>query len=1078
MAVGTALPDSYYEFTNIRYVTNLNGSGAGSLRDAVEGIADTAGYKIVFLVAGVINLIGTGEITTSRNNINIAGETAPGKGITVIGSTIRIKSRNVRMAGIRICPGDNPTNGGLGNRDCVGIEGNAQPQDVLVEYCTFAYSLDGLLDLWGGGTAGTHPSRVTIRKCFFIEPLANSVHPEGGHSTGLLIGSLTADLLVYKCVFANFSYRAPAIGYGVNVALVNCLTYNWSGHTWQMYGSGGSETAPSFISFYGCVTRLGPSTPNRALPGFDFTNGTPGPGWSIYYDDCQTVVHPTLAAANPTWSSYNAYPTSGGGLEDAGYNMIAASPNVTLPSGLSITPSSSLETTIFDDIGPRRWSSLENRITAEVQDGTLGSIKDQIPDVQRQEFEFPAKPTRKMFSGTSAGASTDSTGSYSVKASATVVPDGVDRAYFVMYTAEVQHSVTTDMVDARLVLASGSGHSELVCNTTTVMPKDGTNWYPAHGVYIQEVAAGDSAGDPYVFQVQFRRNGSSGTSSIRNVKVFALELGPYDIYQTDQGSSYSTGSTSYTSLASCPFDVPMSGRYWIGVAGALSASNTSSQIGARLTTTALNVDGTYGILASSVSERFPIFSSHSVYYSEEVPDSGVPNNIPMAVQCRVNAATVTVTLHSPVFWAIKLDYGGDWAYTRLNTSVDQNTTGTAYTDLLSLSKSFYKGDYLAVATVNTRPGSTSHDTFFGFEVDSVPQYEVQVEAKTTSNPFSRVKSVGVWLGDGVLPSNKVLRLEHKSETSGQNAYNSEPRLMVLGYNVELPYVTVIADNSLSSSSDSATLARNFVADVQDSYHAGTSDNTTIIPNFVLTSQDSYKSINSDLAPIGDVVLTVAPEDAMHIDSSDNVDLVQTHGLIAHESVIAVESGALSFTQISFLSLASSYSALTTDLVVVSQVHGLITEGAIHSSASTAAALELLTLIGVAGSEIVIDSDEVYLQQQQYLGAATSVHGHAADAPVLTLGALRVRDAAGVVVSDAVVLFDTLVASDARSSHTASNTVLFDHVTVYLNDSRHGVTSDHPTFLTISEIGEDDLYVVIGGEVYWIAGPEEIYDVVQ
>ena len=59
----------------VYHVTNLNDTGAGSLRDAVS----QPHRIVVFDVAGVINI--SSRIVFS-NNLYVAGQTAPGEGIT------------------------------------------------------------------------------------------------------------------------------------------------------------------------------------------------------------------------------------------------------------------------------------------------------------------------------------------------------------------------------------------------------------------------------------------------------------------------------------------------------------------------------------------------------------------------------------------------------------------------------------------------------------------------------------------------------------------------------------------------------------------------------------------------------------------------------------------------------------------------------------------------------------------------------------------------------------------------------------------------------------------------------------
>ncbi|MCH5175251.1 MAG: hypothetical protein J1F40_05145 [Prevotellaceae bacterium] len=79
------------------HVTNLNAAGAGSLADAVS----QPNRFVVFDVGGVIDI--TGKSITIASNITIAGQTAPGEGITIYGGrVIASKSKNIIMRYIRM----------------------------------------------------------------------------------------------------------------------------------------------------------------------------------------------------------------------------------------------------------------------------------------------------------------------------------------------------------------------------------------------------------------------------------------------------------------------------------------------------------------------------------------------------------------------------------------------------------------------------------------------------------------------------------------------------------------------------------------------------------------------------------------------------------------------------------------------------------------------------------------------------------------------------------------------------------------------------------------------------------------
>ena len=92
-------------------VTNLNDTGPGSFRDAVSQPNRT----VIFAVGGIIRI---GARISVKANITIAGQTAPGEGITIYGNGISFSdANNAIVRYIRFREGIN----GDGGSDCVGI---------------------------------------------------------------------------------------------------------------------------------------------------------------------------------------------------------------------------------------------------------------------------------------------------------------------------------------------------------------------------------------------------------------------------------------------------------------------------------------------------------------------------------------------------------------------------------------------------------------------------------------------------------------------------------------------------------------------------------------------------------------------------------------------------------------------------------------------------------------------------------------------------------------------------------------------------------------------------------------------
>ena len=84
-------------------VTNLNESGSGSLREALEA---SGARTVVFRVSGTIEV--NDRIRISNPSITIAGQTAPGEGVTVKGM-LDVRTHDVIIRYLRVRPDVIPT---------------------------------------------------------------------------------------------------------------------------------------------------------------------------------------------------------------------------------------------------------------------------------------------------------------------------------------------------------------------------------------------------------------------------------------------------------------------------------------------------------------------------------------------------------------------------------------------------------------------------------------------------------------------------------------------------------------------------------------------------------------------------------------------------------------------------------------------------------------------------------------------------------------------------------------------------------------------------------------------------------
>ena len=196
-------------------VANLNDSGEGSFRDAIESI--NGPRTIVFDVAGTIRLKSNLEIR-EVSNLTIAGQTAPGKGITFADYPIKIhNSKQVIMRYLRVRLGDEnkPPNSGF---DCIEVNHN---EDIILDHLSLSWGIDGNGDFRG-------LKNVTLQWIIFSEALNNSIHEKGAHGMCTSFRQPKGQATIHHNIYASSRNRHPSIGGGTDVTeFCNNLDYNW-----------------------------------------------------------------------------------------------------------------------------------------------------------------------------------------------------------------------------------------------------------------------------------------------------------------------------------------------------------------------------------------------------------------------------------------------------------------------------------------------------------------------------------------------------------------------------------------------------------------------------------------------------------------------------------------------------------------------------------------------------------------------------------------------------------------------------------------------------------------------------------
>jgi len=223
-------------------VDDVENPSEGSFRWACEKVEGPR--MILFRTGGIIDLKKRVEVRIP--NITIAAQTAPGDGICIRGSWLSVLTTNVIIRGLRIRPGDNGAVGEsdhLSKLDTTGLDISRNSFDIrsastniIVDHCSFSWAIDGNVAI-SGNKQGEAPHNITLQWCLITEGLHKSLHPQGQHSTAMLVaGQNVTQLSLLRNFFGNNDHRNPRITFGTTAELINNIFYNWGGEATIIHG--------------------------------------------------------------------------------------------------------------------------------------------------------------------------------------------------------------------------------------------------------------------------------------------------------------------------------------------------------------------------------------------------------------------------------------------------------------------------------------------------------------------------------------------------------------------------------------------------------------------------------------------------------------------------------------------------------------------------------------------------------------------------------------------------------------------------------------------------------------------------
>lgn len=240
-------------------VTNLEDSGAGSLRAAVEAEGPRT---IVFDVGGTIRL--KKPLVIKNGLVTIAGQTAPGGGITVRDRHIEIAASDVVVRYFRSRLGD-----------LSRVESDAftisRGQRIMVDHVSASWSVDETLSAGSGyAKPGDDLRDVTVQWSIISESLRKSLHAKGEHGYGsLLRGARGARMSLHHNLWAHHSARMPRPGnyltpdrdgLGAFYDFQSNVFYNWGGSYAGYNADSGEKASLASYNFVDNFYKSGPAS--------------------------------------------------------------------------------------------------------------------------------------------------------------------------------------------------------------------------------------------------------------------------------------------------------------------------------------------------------------------------------------------------------------------------------------------------------------------------------------------------------------------------------------------------------------------------------------------------------------------------------------------------------------------------------------------------------------------------------------------------------------------------------------------------------------------------------------------------
>ena len=353
---------------DVYQVTNLSDSGPGSLRYGVENMDGPR--TIVFEVSGTIPLESRLRITHSY--LTIAGQTAPGDGITLSQYPLDVAASHVIVRYIRSRVGDKIVQ----RTDAVHIEAGS---NIIIDHVSASWAIDEIMS-----SQSVDVDLLTIQWSMVTEALNESHHEKGDHAYGGILGAQRQS--VHHNLYAHLKSRAPKVTWRQHckVDFRNNVVYNWMINN-------SYDGASSYMNWVNNYLKAGPATKaNVKYQVFELFDEYDGPldlredqdhETSLYAEGNYVVGSPAISADN--WRGGIRFKS---GANEKDHRAHEPHDFPVLPS--ETTAEEAYHRVLAEAGASQARDSLDTRIINEVKTGTA-TFGNGIIDSQEEVGGYP-----------------------------------------------------------------------------------------------------------------------------------------------------------------------------------------------------------------------------------------------------------------------------------------------------------------------------------------------------------------------------------------------------------------------------------------------------------------------------------------------------------------------------------------------------------------------------------------------------------------------------------------------------------------------------------------------------------------